>query len=290
MMLSISLEEDAVSVIVGKAGRRIVIEDCHRYILPQGTLINGVVTGEEQFHQVLKEIKNTYKRYRNQVHLVLGSSQIITKIMEVPPLNQKQVTNLVYRELAHYKNEDGDMVYDYGVIRRRNQSNGGGTILGAVMERDKITGCKELFEKAGLRVKTINVSLNAVLQMVEHFPGEKRKTYILSILDGRNILSLLCIKGNYAYTGRYRFLHDRGTTGFLKELENEMEALRRFGKTLGGNEEIETIYFCGLNPDEKEQFGLDYICPELSDILQEGYPDTYHPEDYIYATGNLWRR
>lgn len=44
MKLTVNLAEDAIITLKGKAGRKLVIQDCERYPLPQGVLINDVVT------------------------------------------------------------------------------------------------------------------------------------------------------------------------------------------------------------------------------------------------------
>lgn len=288
MVLSVNLAEDAIVVVLGKAGKRLVIEDCHRYILPQGTLINDVITDEKQFKSVLEEVKHRYDRYSSRVHLVLGSIQIVTKMMQIPPLSKRQILYLVRQELEHYKGEDMDLVYDYGVVRRKNRYNQGGIILAASIEREKIKGYTKLFEECGMKVKTIDVAMNAAVNLIERLPALEGGTYILSVLDGRNMLSVLYIDGSYVHTGRSRFLHDRDSREFVEEMQEEIQALMDFSKFLGAGKFIETVYFCGLSLCEKEYLNMKGDDLEEPWDIQIAHGLEYQLKDYIYATGNLY--
>lgn len=288
MILSVKLAEDAIVVVLGSAGKRVVVQDCCIYILPQGTLINDVITDERQFKIVLEEIKKKYSRYKGAVHLLLGSNQIITKIMQVPPMSGNQLMYTVEKELQPYKGEWVDLVYDYSVIRRENIKNRGGTILGAAIEREKIRQFKSLFEESGMRIKTINIAANAMLQLMERLPDLAGGTYILSILDGRNMLSTLYIDGIYVHTGRSRFLYDRGSGEFLAELRNEIGALVHFGNSLGRGPINQTLYFGGLSDYEREHLGVESKPIETPNYFRIADGIDYKLKDYFYATGNLF--
>lgn len=289
-MLSVKLAEDAIVIVLGNAGKRVVIEDCCKYILPQGTLINDVITDEKQFKTVLEEMKHKYHRYENNIHLLLGSNQIITKIMQVPPMSKHQLLYTVEKELSQYKGEEADLVYDYSVIRRENTNNRGGTILGAAMEREKIVRFKALFETCGMRIKTIDIAANAALQLIERLPYLAGKTYILSVLDGRNMMSMLYMDGMCVHTGRSRFLYDRDSQEFLTEMRGEIRALIHFSNSLGKGTVTKTLYFGGLSEHEKEHLGVDGINIETPEYFQIAAGVDYSLKDYFYATGNLFGR
>lgn len=297
MKLTVNLAEDAIITLKGMACRKVVIQDCERYSLPQGVLINDVVTDEEQFWQVLREIKARYGPCAGRIHLVLGSNQIVTKVMQVPKMTGKQLLSLVKMELEHYKTEEKEMIYDYSVIRK-NGENEGATILGAAIERGVTEIYEKLFAECGMKVVSVDIALNALLHLVECIPELEGQTYLLSVLDGRNMMTVLYIDGIYRHTARSRFLHERGSAELLKEAVKEIAAMANFAKSLKNGTDITRLYLGGTNGGEQEQL-FEILNTELG-IMGSPIRDQEHLifrrktdfrlADYVYAAGSLLGR
>jgi len=297
MKLTVNLAEDAIITLKGKAGRKLVIQDCERYPLPQGVLINDVVTDEEQFLQVLQTIKARYGLCASRVHLVLGSNQIVTKVMQVPKMTEKQMSYLVKMELEHYRTEEKEMIYDYSIIREGDDENGA-TVLGAAIERGRTELYEELFARCGIKIVSVDIALNALLHLVECIPQLEGGTYLLSVLDGRNMMTVLYIDGIYRHTARSRFLHERGSTELLREAVKEIAAMASFAKSLENGTEVRTLYVGGMNREEQSTL-FDMLGSELGimggPVKEDGLFITKRkPEfclaDYVYAAGSLLGR
>ena len=297
MKLTVNLAEDAIITLKGKVGRKLVIQDCERYPLPQGVLINDVVTDEEQFLHVLQTIKARYGLCASRVNLVLGSNQIITKVMQVPKMTEKQLRYLVKMELEHYRTEEKEMVYDYSIIREGDNESGA-TVLGAAIERGRTELYEELFARCGIKIVSVDIALNALLHLVECIPQLEGETYLLSVLDGRNMMTVLYIDGIYRHTARSRFLHERGSTELLREAVKEIAAMSSFAKSLENGTEVRKLYVGGLNREEQSAL-FDMLGAELGimggPVMEDGLFITKRkPEfclaDYVYAAGSLLGR
>lgn len=294
MRLSISLSEDAVMVVEGKSGRKVRIQDCRRYDLPKGTLINDVITDEEAFKDVLKKIRNQYPSYAGKIHLTFGSNRVITKVMQVPQMKQKQLLYMVEKELESYLVEEKEMIYDYSLVRRSPRDGTGNMILAAAMEKEKANRYKDILQECGMRIVSMDIGLNALLQLAERIPALEGGTFILAVLDGRSMQTSLYIRGIYRHTGRSRFLYERGTKELIGEVIKDINIINSFAKSL---EEIQVaaVYFCGVQEEERRLLfrgvkdamgmeGRELEAPELFQI-RRGLP--YRLSDFAYATGSL---
>lgn len=297
MRLVVKLEEDAIITVNGSMRRKILIKDCQRYSLPQGTLINDVITDEEQFKLVLKQMKKRYGFRSKQIHLVLGSNQIPSKVMQVPKMTKNQLVTLVEKELEHYKMEDTAMIYDYSVVRK-NGSSGVETILGAAILQEQLEAYIKLFAECGMKILSVDIALNALIQLVEYLPVLEGKTYLLSVLDGRNMLTLLYINGIYKHTGRSRFLHERGSEELIREAVHDIGIMGGFAKSLEGGASVPVVYFGGVAGEERDrlftgvkaELDMESSMLELEDDLVTMRAQDFQLADYVYATGNLLGR
>lgn len=287
MRLVIYLGEDNIKVVLGKCRKQLWVKSCRTYELPKGTLINDVITDQAAFADVLKKIAKTYHRHAGQVHLVLGSNKIITRVMKVPSMPSKSLLEIAKKELKSFQvNEEEGMVYDYG---RLNQD----TILCAAIQRKLAEGYCRLFRRCGLKVKTIDAALNSVAILAEILPHLNKQTYILAVLDGRNMVSSLYMKGKYIYTSRLRLVSERETVEICHEITRQMDVVRRFGESQDKEGKINNIYFCGLShwekdilyPSIKSKLGVDVSCLKLH---ADG--NGVDISSYIYAAGNLISR
>lgn len=297
MRMSVYLGEDNIQVVTGKPGKKIRISSCASYPLREGTLINDVVTDEACLLEVLEEIGNSYRPYKGQVYLMLGSSKIITRVLSVPLMSQRALLKLAKRELKAFSRlETGEeMVYDYSVLKPLNKENKGGTILCAAMGRDMITEYKGLFQTCGMKIKAIDITANAMARMSGFLPALENKTFILSTLDGRNMMSFLYTEGNYVHTSRIRLLSERSGRESSDEIIKEVEAIAHFYRSQMYAYELNVIYFCGLTRDESETLlkrvsqSLNLKAEVLDDrerFLVDSGCD-FVLSDYIYATGNF---
>lgn len=297
MRLTVNLAEDAIITLKGKAGRKFVIQDCERYPLPQGVLINDVVTDEEQFQEVLKKIKARYGPHTGRVHLVLGSHQIITKVMQVPKMTRKQLLALVRMELEHYRTEEKEMIYDYSVICG-NRNADGATILGAAIERGGTENLEKLFARCGMKIGSVDIALNALLHIVEYLPELEGETYLLSVLDGRNMMTVLYIDGIYRHTARSCFLHERGSVELIREAVKEIAAMAGFAKSLEKGREVRKLFVGGIGGDEQallfgilsQELGMEGRPIKENEQFATKRKRDFRLADYVYAAGSLLGR
>lgn len=298
MKMSMYLAEDCVRLVVGDMKRRLHIHKCENYQLHAGTLINNVITDEDEVRKVLIKVSHDYAAYANRVNLILTSSKIITKVLQVPVLPRRALLELTKRELEGFADPEADMVYDYGTIACRNATNDGGTILCAAVERSVIREYTELFADCGLRVKTIDTALNAAAQLLTAMPEFAGKTYIFSVLDGRNMMSILYTGGDYTYTSRIRLLSERASSEIWDEIEKELKSILLFQEARRSEYTLSDVFVSGITDQERREMiprlakniGADIRFLNDTEAISVGSGCDFKLSDYIYTTGSLLRR
>ena len=281
------LGEDNIKVVLGKPRERLSVKTCRTYELPKGTLINDVITDDEAFEQTLRTIGRDFRRYAGEVHLVLGSNKIITRVLKVPSLPNAVLMETARKELKGYLvKEEEDMVYDYGRIDAE-------TILCAAVRRSMLEEYSARFRQCRLRLKSVSAALDSVTAFAQRLPLLKGNTFILVILDGRNMISSLYIGGVYIYTSRLRLLAERGTEETCSEMLGQMASVKSFAENRYHAGEITSIYLCGLKEEEEQVLypmvkeDLDVNACALELYAEEPGENL---QAYLYAAGGLLAR
>lgn len=297
MRLSVYLGEDEIRTALGRAGKRIEIQDCCRIRLKEGALINDVVTEEEAVKAVLTGIRERYGKYRRSVYLTMGGNQIITKVMQVPRMARHHMLQLVKQELSDLilPSEEDSYVYDYSVIRRRNRENKGRTILCVAMKRKVVIEYENLFSECGLKLKAIDVAVDGLNRLVDFLPAFRGKTFILAVADGRNLMTSIYIKGVYTYTNRMRLVEERGKKGCTEEMERVIRSVIHFCRIQKEEFELDFVCICGVSEEERSFLipriarseDIAVILPEPGGLVLAGESASYSIDNYMYVTGNL---
>lgn len=297
MKLSVYLGENEIWTVLGRTGKKIEIQDCSRIRLKEGALINDIVTEEEAVRDVLNRIRGRYRKYRRQVYLTMGGNQIITRVLKVPRLPHKQMRELVRRELSDLilPSEEGSYVYDYSVIRKGKGERKSRNILCVAMKREVIEEYEALFSDCGLKLKAIDVALDGLNRLVDFLPAFNSNNFILTVVDGRNMMTALYVDGVYTYTNRMRLVEERGTLESGEEMAKVIRSVIHFCQMQKDEFELDFVSLCGL---EKEE--LDILIPDILKneeiavnvpeaegriIAEEGLD--YSIDRFMYVTGNL---
>lgn len=289
--LSIYLGEDRIQVLLGEWKNKIHIKRCEEYILPEGTLINDIVFNEEAFCSVLRAICKSYVTHRSKVRLMLGSNQIVTKTIQAPKLPHPAMVELVKKELETLIGSQQQMLYDYSVI-------GDKLILGAGLEKEKLDKLLHLFGSEKLKIKSVDIALNGMIRLSQYLTDLKECTYLLCLVDGRNLMASLFKRGRYIYAGRIRLLSERGSKEVIHEIGKHLQSFVQFYYLEKHKDLIENIYLGGFKADEEAQIGsyiedkvkipIGSLSPAGDLRVEQGQQLIL--EDYFFTVGNLYGR
>lgn len=299
MKLSVYLGENEIRTVLGRTGKKIEIQDCCRIRLKEGALINDIVTEEDAVREVLNRIRDRCRKHRRQVYLTMGGNQIITRVLKVPRLPHKQMVELVRRELSDLilPSEERNYVYDYSVIRKEKGERKGRTILCVAMKREVIEEYEALFSDCGLKLKAIDVAQDGLNRLVDFLPDFCDKNFILTVVDGRNMMTALYIDGVYTYTNRMRLVEERGAPESAEEMAKVIRSVIHFCRMQKEEFELDFVSLCGLEKEELDILIPDILrnekiavnVPEAEDCIIAGEGLDYSMDQFMYVTGNLLR-
>ncbi len=199
---------DTVKFLRGSAGKnRVTIQDAATVRLDEGILLNGVITDERRLCEALNGLQ---PRIGKHVDIVVESSEIHTKAVEIPFLRPAAIRQTVRREFGRDADRDEEPIYDYAVLENRVGNENRGRILCCAMSRALLEGYRALFSAMGVTLSSCDVGLHALIRAVSLFPSFDRSAYVLTTVE-RNRMSCALFEGN-----RYLF----SNSARLEEIPN----------------------------------------------------------------------
>ncbi|MEG0408895.1 MAG: pilus assembly protein PilM [Bacilli bacterium] len=268
--------------------------------LVEGTMINGVITDEGQILESLNALKEQGVKH---CRIVIDSGQILVKNVDVPALKKNELLQVVKNELSNLEEGYDDLIYDYSVLREeyKEVDKSGGEILCCAVERKLISNYLEVFENVGIKIDSVDISVNTLHKLTNELIDFEDKTYIVSVVDSNNVSSYLFEKNHYTFSNRSRLFSERGTPDFIAEMNSNISQLIQFNKSQRSPYPIETAFFCGL--EKAEEIALSKMVKDNLEIQAGRFPDSktiyvtnsaikdkFYLNDYVYCVGCLIRK
>lgn len=259
--------------------------------LPEGCLINGVITNEAELTDALKDFFAAYQLPAQRVALVAGGSQFQHKLVTVPDLPEKKLRPIVTRELGA---AEGQLLDDYMPLRRdpRTRSQ---TLLATRVEKSVVDSYVALAKAAGLTLCSIDMALACLIKLVRVLPPLADRTFIVLEFDGENLFAALFVQGQYSYSTRSRLFSERGTPGSAAEVAQKVSGILQFHLTNKSGHRITDVYFGGCGGAELERCrpaveALGLAAARLPEAPGVRLPAGHSLSDAVFVAGNLIAR
>ncbi len=261
MQTLVYFSNDGIQVLQGiiKKGR-LTITNHKTLPVEAGALINGVITNEEVFRETIRAaLKESPKLFKN-IKLIIDSSLILTKTVEVPKLKPRELETLAATEFDESAGNYDELVVDYTPI----PGVAGNYIFCCGIEKRVIESYVALFASLKIQIQSIDVGLNTIIQYVTATRDFRGMTFALNILDGKNLVSLLFENGIFIFSTRSRLLAERGSEAFSQELSGKLSSLIQFNKSQKSDHHLNMSLYAGLDPFELEGLKALNFEPDLS--------------------------
>lgn len=260
--------------------------------LPEGCLINGIITNEAALTAALKEFFSANALPAKRVALVLGGSQFQHKVLTLPDLPDKKLRSIVTKELGMGA---GSQTLDDWMLLRRDMKAHSQTVLATRVERSVIEGLLSLAKGAGLTLCCIDTGLSCLIKLVRAIPALAGRTFILLAFDGENLAALLFVQGQYSYSTRSRLFNTRGTPEAAAEIAQKLSGILQFHLTNKSDHRITDVYFakCGAGELESCRPGAEALgltVSMLPDAPGLRLPSGCCAADAVFAAGSFFGR
>lgn len=251
MFTSVYCSNDNIQVVVGKIkNEHIYIDKAQQIDFQEGTLINGVIIDEEAMQNTLLVEWKVMNLPIKNINLVIDSSSILTKLINIPRISSKNILAIIQSEFGDAKS-DQDLLYDYKIINHMNDQ-GMMTILACAVGRSFIANYVNLFKSIGFTLSSIDIIPNTIIKFAKHFRYFTNETCILAAYDGYNITLTLFVNGEFRFLNRFRLLEEIGSEGSLGEILNRISVQVQFNKSQNNKNDVSEIYFIGDYEDAQE--------------------------------------
>ena len=260
--------------------------------LPEGCLINGIITNEAALTAALKEFFSANALPAKRVALVLGGSQFQHKVLTLPDLPDKKLRSIVTKELGMGA---GSQTLDDWMLLRRDMKAHSQTVLATRVERSVIEGLLSAAKGAGLTLCCIDTGLSCLIKLVRAIPALAGRTFILLAFDGENLAALLFVQGQYSYSTRSRLFNTRGTPEAAAEIAQKLSGILQFHLTNKSDHRITDVYFakCGAGELESCRPGAEALgltVSMLPDAPGLRLPYGCCAADAVFAAGSFFGR
>lgn len=296
MKTSIYMSNRYVSIIIGDSLKK--IEAIYRTILPEGCMINGVITNGEKVCQFLKEYMNKKDISLEDVSLVIDSTQIITKVLDLPLLKESELLNVINKELNVLIDVD-TLVYDYMILEQEKKLT---KYLVCGIEENIIESYIDLFSQFDVGIKRMNIALAAVIKIIDQISLMKKKTGVVIIIDGDSLMSILFENGSYIFSSHTRLYSQHGSAAFANDITKNIAGLQQFLASEKSEYIITDVYLAGFSKEDYDicKVSIDIPSIKLHDLDNQYYAlptaivyddevnDFKHPKfgDFIFSLGN----
>lgn len=235
------INNDQVKILLAdlKKGEVKVIKSLE-YTLEPGSVINGVLIRTNEILNILKGNRNLLKG----ATVVLNSSNIQIKKLDHPELKGKKLDNYIRTEFSIP--EDGSLIY--GTVSRKFENQYRTIFMGVPSELLK--GYLNLFKEAKIKLGSFEILQNGMAKFVKSKQDLKGQNFVLNLIEGSNLISVLIEAGEYVLTDRNRLIAEPNSEPFLDELLQKLSSMIQFNKSQKSPNLITKSYYVGLNRDK----------------------------------------
>ncbi|MDF2556416.1 MAG: pilM [Bacillales bacterium] len=241
MSNSIYISNSEIQIVkYSRSGDKVKIDGYVSSILPEGCIINGVITDYQLLVGQLKRLKEEAPSFFTKLTLTVDTNSILTKKIPVPQLKRDKYYLIVEDELRGRLSAYRDVLFDFSFWNKRKK---GTVILGAGVDKTAIDAYLTVFKEANIKLDHIHVGLESILRYLEHFKFNHESTFALNIIDKVSMLSLIFDKGEFVFSTRSRIMGESAIQIAQSVIQN-LSQLFQFNKNithsfyLGANDEL----------------------------------------------------
>lgn len=249
------------AAVFRKKGRKLETDVVYREKVPEYMIVNGEVIQEREFTEFLKCFWKKHGLSRRKVTLVIDSTRTVIKTIVIPSMSHRRIMEYLPREFASI-DRGKTPVYTYHAFQ---EQTGKLRVLAAMAEQSFLEQHIRRLKGLGISVSAVSVGILVNVAWLSRLPQIQGKTCVVQILDGRNLSSILFVKGSYCYFTNTKAFGNRGTLDFGREIDLAVRVIRQFLEVQNSGEMISHVFLgAGFSLDDLK------ICQEIGGYTKNG--------------------
>ena len=212
---------------------------------PEGSVINGMIMDPDALAPFIKGFFAHNKLSTKDVSLVVNSSKIAGKRIELPAMSPAKTLEFVAREFNDVTRDDSVPVFSYTNLAVEK----GSKIKKAYAESVDAEFIKDyiaLFNEAGVSLKGIYSSEGVMIRTIEQSAGKRCKNFVVQVADDNMLTNVLWAEGNFVYYSGQRCFNEPGTEEYMEECVRALSQLTQFMKANQMETPIQNIFVAGI--------------------------------------------
>ncbi len=256
MSIIMFLSNREIQIVEKKGGKsQAGVKRVMQFSAPEGSLINGVIVEPELFTSFLKELWQQQGFLSKKVQLIIGSTKIMGKMLDVPRMNRQDTLNYLERELSESSEEEA-FVYHYCDVEK--EEDGRKKIFGERITSALIEEYMEVFSGAQLEITAVYSDMSSLLKLTrQEFSMDQ--TFVLQIVHDITLTTILYVDGVFTYYTNARLFQEIGSRACADELAQSVSKIIQFMKANHMEAALEKVIFLGIDEE-----GFSY-CREALD-------------------------
>ena len=212
--------------------------------LSEGVVYNGAIIDSGMLVDALNKIKaGNAGLFKGEVSLIIDGSSILMRRVSTPKLNAKSYKQLVRDEFSDTAQDAGEIVCGYRELRV-----GENAIIGFSANREQVEKYISVFSDAGIKLSAIHIGMEAIISFVETKPAMQTGTFVLNLVDGMTMLTMLFVSGINVFMSRSR-LYGEDREQMLGNILDNLNGIVQFTQSQRVGE-LTRSYYLGLNAEE----------------------------------------
>lgn len=247
MKSSVYVSSEKVDVIgYVKAGTGVAVKGYVTAPLPEGTMINGKIIDSAHLTETLSALRVKAPELFAEPSLIVDGASIQTRRDTAPKLSPRQFEQFVRDGFAETAENVEELACAWRVL---GSAEGGGTsFFACAVDRAQVESYIATFRSAGIKLQSIHVGTQALMHYIGTRPDILMHTFVLNVIDGVMMLSMVVDNGVSVFISRTRLYGD-SYEQTIQHILGNLPGLISFNRSQKFNE-ITHSYYMGLNPED----------------------------------------
>ena len=287
MKIAVYFSNRGIQAMVGKEDKkRFTISQIYHLDMDEGNILNGVITSEDGLKEAIQKFWDRYNLPKKQVEIIISGAQSMTKVIEVPKMNQEKTMDMVKREFSELENPE-EYYFDYQ-LTNNDKKSGVIPVLGVAAPKNIVESYLNLFWDLGIEVSGMDISLSTGIKLWEGIYSQIGVSdFIVLDLDGNKLTKDLYVNGRFVTASQNRIFSFDGTNEFVDEMIQAVSMVQQFNATLRNDKEINTVFLGGFTRENHQitKAALSRIGVQVVEVSMESVA-TVPKDAYVYLEQN----
>ncbi len=249
MSLTVYLSNTDIEVLSGQSnGKGVSVSHVYSTPMPEGSFLNGVITDPDGIQYALSGMWNKHKLPKKGIRLVINTSQISVRVIDMPIMSQSKADVYLQREFEERSGERKRLLGFY--VISKNNKNKTMKVCTELADIELIANYVNVFAGAGIELKEINSGIGVSVNFLKKLNFASDKNSVVMLRDAMTVTAIYLVKGEYFYSTTARTFNQPGTLEFAGEISNTVSQIEQFSKSEKVEDPISQIYLAGMTLED----------------------------------------